>query len=83
MEHQDTKRITRRLLRPLREFDVLAISETSSLTLLHRSWSRLGKGSFGCVYKGEYLGLEVAIKEVMESGEYDGASLLPLPSIPC
>ncbi|BGP27557.1 LIM domain kinase 1 [Rhodotorula toruloides] len=34
-------------------------------------WARLGKGSFGSVYKGEYLSVEVAIKEVLPSTEYD------------
>ena len=28
-------------------------------------WHKIGKGSFGSVYRGEYLSLEVAIKEVL------------------
>ncbi|KAK4053640.1 hypothetical protein OIO90_003879 [Microbotryomycetes sp. JL221] len=36
-----------------------------------REWVRLGKGSFGTVWRAEYLGLEVAVKEVMPSGEYN------------
>ncbi|KAJ7584872.1 kinase-like domain-containing protein [Mycena floridula] len=34
-------------------------------------WIKLGSGSFGFVYKAKYLGIDVAIKEVRPSTEYD------------
>lgn len=52
---------------PPERFDKILYSDLSS----EDEWVRLGKGSFGCVYKGEYLGIDVAIKEVMSSNEYD------------
>ncbi|KAL1409669.1 hypothetical protein Q8F55_003665 [Vanrija albida] len=32
---------------------------------------RIGGGSFGSVYKGQYLGVDIAIKEIHSSTEYD------------
>ncbi|KAG8846390.1 hypothetical protein FRB96_002003 [Tulasnella sp. 330] len=34
-------------------------------------WKKLGSGSFGNVYKASYLGIDVAIKEVLPSNDYD------------
>ncbi|KAH8914320.1 kinase-like protein [Atractiella rhizophila] len=48
-------------------FDIIPYTDLSP----ESSWTRLGKGSFGCVYKGKYLGMTVAIKEVLQSTEYD------------
>ncbi|KAI0830155.1 kinase-like protein [Trametes gibbosa] len=36
-------------------------------------WKKLGSGSFGNVYKATYLGIDVAIKEVLPSTDYDVA----------
>ncbi|BGP58102.1 hypothetical protein JCM8202v2_005759 [Rhodotorula sphaerocarpa] len=52
---------------PLDRFDRIRYQDLSD----EASWVRIGKGSFGSVWKGEYLGLEVAIKEVLQSSEYD------------
>ncbi|KAK4048551.1 hypothetical protein OIV83_004719 [Microbotryomycetes sp. JL201] len=48
-------------------FDTISYTDLSP----ERDWTRLGKGSFGCVWKAEYLGLEVAVKEVLHSTEYN------------
>ncbi|KAF8525571.1 TKL/LISK/LISK-DD1 protein kinase [Hysterangium stoloniferum] len=48
-------------------FDVIPFDDIKG------SWKKLGSGSFGNVYKGTYLGIDVAIKEVLPSTEYDVA----------
>lgn len=51
-------------------FDSIPYEELSAET----TWTTLGKGSFGSVFCGNYLGLEIAIKEINPSQEYDGKS---------
>ncbi|KAJ7817859.1 kinase-like domain-containing protein [Mycena olivaceomarginata] len=48
-------------------FDVIPYADIKG------DWKKLGAGSFGNVYKATYLGIEVAIKEVLPSTEYDVA----------
>ncbi|KAH6904541.1 TKL/LISK/LISK-DD1 protein kinase [Coprinopsis sp. MPI-PUGE-AT-0042] len=48
-------------------FDVIPYED------IRGEWKKLGSGSFGNVYKGSYLGIDVAIKEVLPSTDYDVA----------
>lgn len=57
------------LLLPMDRFDVISFQDLTGPK--GGEWVRIGGGSFGVVYRGEYLGTEVAIKEVLPNNTYD------------
>ncbi|KAL4077471.1 kinase-like domain-containing protein [Scleroderma citrinum] len=54
-------------------FDVIPFERTAFDQDIKGNWKKLGSGSFGNVYKGSYLGIDIAIKEVLPSDSYDVA----------
>ena len=51
-------------------FDVISFSDLTGPEGAEK-WVRIGGGSFGVVFSGEYLGTQVAIKEVLPNNTYD------------
>jgi hypothetical protein len=51
-------------------FDVISFSDLSGPDGSSQ-WVKIGGGSFGVVFQGEYLGTSVAIKEVLPNNTYD------------
>lgn len=60
-------------LAPSVRFDVI---DYADLTPAEDHWKLLGKGSFGCVWRAEYLGIPVAAKEILASNECASLSLI-------
>ncbi|WAR64138.1 hypothetical protein PtB15_16B298 [Puccinia triticina] len=52
---------------PNTRFDVVKFEDLS----IETTWTKLGEGSFGFVYRAQYLGLPVAIKEIIPRTDYD------------